>query len=186
MEEELEQIIRCPSLDEAMRLAEIASASSTWKDRAWLSVASCANSRAISHPEWFGLAIFAHEQRLADVAVVDALVKRARLIAEQGALEDDSYRDPKHFFAGVRRFIGGDSSQGALEAFQAAMNVVFTAARESSEWAEARLRFIRSRRLRELGKALQAVADRGVAIPPDLAEWLVWAAVRELDGRVVT
>ena len=169
-----------------MRMAQDASAGSpTRNDRAWLTVASYASSRAVSDPAWFALCIFAHEQRLANVAVVDALVKRARIIVEQGPLETDPYRDPEAFFRGVRRFIDGDSARAALDAFQLAMNVVFTADRQSPEWAEARLRFIRARRLRELGQALKAVADRGVVIPPDLAPWLVWAEVREIDGRVV-
>jgi hypothetical protein len=188
LDEELEQIIRCTNVEEAMLLAETARASSspTWNDQAWLTIATCANGRAISDPAWFALCIFAHEQRSADVAVVDALVKRARIIVEQGPTDGDLYRDPDRFFAGIRGFIGSDSSPAALEAFQVAMNVVFTAARRSSEWAAARVKFIRSRRLREIGQALRAVADRGVVVPPDLAEWLVWAAVRAVDGRVVT
>jgi len=132
------------------------------------------------------LCIFAHEKRTVDVAVVDALMKRARLIVEQGPADTDSFRDPEQFFNGVRQFINGESSPAALESFRLAMNVVFTADRQSSEWGQARLQFIRARRLRELGQALRSVADRGVVVPLDLAEWLVWAEVREIDGRVVT
>jgi hypothetical protein len=187
LNEELEQIIGCASLDEAMRLAEGAGAgaSSGWTDAAWLTVASYASSRAASEPAWFALCIFAHDKRKAEVAIVDALVKRARAIVEQGPA-DEPYRDPERFFSGVRGFVAGDSSAAALETFQLAMNVVFTADRHSPEWAKARLQFIRSRRLRELGKALRAVADRGVVVPGDLTEWLVWADVNEIAGRVVT
>ena len=172
----------------AMQLAEIAVASGPpmWSDQAWLTVASCANSRAISDPAWLALCILAHEKRTADVAVVDALVKRARLIVEQGPADTDSFRDPEHFFNGVRRFINGELSSAALKSFRLAMNVVFTADRQSTEWGQARRQFIRARRLRELGQALRSVADQGVAVPLDLAEWLVWAEVREIDGRVVT
>jgi hypothetical protein len=133
---ELDQIIRCPSLETAMRMADTAGASGSpiWSDQAWLTVASCANSRAISDPAWLALCIFAHEKRTVDVAVVDALVKRARLIVEQGPTDTDSVRDPEHFFNGVRRFINGESSPAALESFRLAMNVVFTADRQSSEW----------------------------------------------------
>lgn len=171
-----------------MRLAEVASAGAApkWSDAAWLTVASCANSRAIADPAWFALCIFAHERRSAQVAVVDALVKRARSIVERGPADADPYRDPERFFSGVREFVAGESSAAALEVFQRAMSVVFTADRHSPEWAKARIQFIRSRRLRELGRALRSVADRGVAVPPDLAEWLVWADVNEVDGRVVT
>jgi hypothetical protein len=188
LNQELEQIIRCTSLEAALRLAEIASvsASPAWNDQAWLTVASCANSRAISDPAWFALSIFAHENRTADVAVVDALVKRARIMVEQGPAEADPYRDPERFFTGIRAFIGGESSPAALEAFQLAMTAVFTAGRQSPEWADARLHFISARRLRELGQALRSVADVGVVVPRDLAEWLVWADVSEIDGRVVT
>jgi hypothetical protein len=187
LNDELEQIIGCRSLEAAMRLAEAASVagSSAFTDAAWLRVASYANSRAMSDPAWFVLCIFAHDERKAEVAVVDALVKRARAIVAQGPA-DDAYRDPERFFSGVRAFIAGDSSAAALEAFQGAMNVVFRADRRSPEWAKARLCFIRSRRLRELGRALRAVADRGVVVPPELAEWLVWADVNEIDGRVVS
>ena len=185
---ELDQIIRCVSLEAAMRLAEtaVASGSPIWSDRAWLTVASCANSRAISDPAWLALCIFAHERRTVEVAVVDALVKRARLIAERGPADTDSFRDPEHFFNGVRRFINGESSPSALESFRFAVNVVFTADRQSPEWGHARLQFIRARRLRELGQALRSVSERGVSVPLDLAEWLAWAEVREVEGRIVT
>jgi hypothetical protein len=187
LNQELEQIIRCASLDEAMRLAEGASVSGSvgWNNQAWLTVASCANSRASSDPAWFALCIFAHEKRTAAVAVVDALVKRARIIVEQGPSQTHPYRDPEHFFAGLRAFVGNESPLAAVDTFQLAMNVVFTADRQSPEWAEARLQFIRARRLQQLGQALRSVADRGVVVPPDLADLLVWADVSEIDGRVV-
>jgi hypothetical protein len=187
LNQELEQIIRCTSLDATMRLAESASVSGSaaWNNQAWLTVASCANSRASSDPARFALCIFAHEQRTADVAVVDALVKRARIIVEQGPSQTDPFRDPEHFFNGLRAFVGNESPLAAVETFQLAMNVVFTADRQSPEWAEARLQFIRARRLRQLGQALRSVADRGVVVPPELADLLVWAEVSEIDGRVV-
>jgi hypothetical protein len=118
LNQELEQIIRCTSLDATMRLARSASVSGStgWNNQAWLTVASCANSRASSDPAWFALCIFAHEQRTADVAVVDALVKRARIIVEQGPSETDPYCDPERFFAGLRGFLGNESPLAAVDA----------------------------------------------------------------------
>ena len=106
-------------------------------------------------------------------------------MVEQGPSETDPYRDPERFFIGIRAFVGGESSLAAVETFQLAMNVVFTADRRSPEWAAARLQFIRARRLRQLGQALRSVADRGVVVPRDLADLLVWADVSEIDGRAV-
>lgn len=131
------------------------------------------------------LCIFAHERRSAAVAAIDALTKRACFIATSGAAEHDPFRNPHTFFAGVRRFIGVESSQAALETFQGAMNVVFSADRKSPEWSRARDQFIRSRRLRDIGKALRSVAERGEVIPDDLVEWLTWATLREVNGKVV-
>jgi len=30
------------------------------------------------------------------------------------------------------------------------------------------------------------VANQGIVVPTDLAEWLTWADVREADGKVLT
>jgi hypothetical protein len=86
----------------------------------------------------------------------------------------------------VRRLLAGTSSDDALGAFQHAMDVVFTADQSSPEWSAARVQVVRCRRLREIGSALNSVADCGVPIPSDLAPWLQWARVREVDGRVLT
>lgn len=162
-----------------------ATPSAIWTDQAWLTVAAGANSAAISDARWLAVCIFAHEKRSTDVAVVDALIKRARFLVVAGPDESDHFRNPAVLFDGVRRFIAGDSSRAALREFQRAMDLVFTADRSSTEWADARLRFIRGRRLRDIGRALRSVADRGIVVPTDLGEWLVSAEVREVDGKVV-
>src|SRR6478609_689320 len=94
--------------------------SAVWTEQAWLTVAAGANSAAISDSRWLAVCIFAHEKRSADVAVVDALMKRARFLVDCGPDENDQFRDPAVLFEGARRFIGGDSSQAALRAFQGA------------------------------------------------------------------
>lgn len=184
---EVREVIRNPSAEAALQLANVAASthSSVWTDQAWLTVAAGANSAAASDLRWLALCIFAHERRSDDVAVVDALVKRARFLVVAGSDENDQFRDPAIFFDGVRRFIGGDSSQAALRAFQRAVDLVFNADRDSTEWAEARLQFIRGRRLRDIGRALRSVADEAIVVPTDLTEWLAWADVREIDGKVV-
>jgi hypothetical protein len=184
---EIREVIHCRTAEAALQLASIVSTpSAVWTDEAWLTVAACANSAAISDSSWLAVCILAHEKRSADVAVIDALLTRARFLVVSGPDERDRFRDPATFFEGLRRFIDGDVAQAALQAFQRAMSLVFTADRGSTDWADARLQFIRGRRLRDIGRALRAVADRGIAIPTDLAEWLAWADVREVDGRVVT
>ncbi|HEX2875046.1 MAG TPA: hypothetical protein VHP33_27535 [Polyangiaceae bacterium] len=183
---EIRQVIDSPTVEVALERASAATASAVWTEKAWLTVAAAANSAAIRDSRWLALCIFAHERRLADVAVIDALMKRAQLLALYGADEHDRFRAPTVFFDGVRRFIGGDSSQTSLETFQRAMDVVFHADRKSTEWADARIQFIRGRRLRDIGRALRSVAEAGIVIPTDLAEWLVWAEVREVDGKVLT
>lgn len=86
----------------------------------------------------------------------------------------------------MRGFIGSDSSETALRTFQRAMDLVFSAERDSTEWADARLHFIRGRHLRDIGRALRSVSDHAILVPADLTEWLTWADVREVDGRVLT
>lgn len=183
---DIRQVIDSPTVEVALERANAATASDVWTEQAWLTVAAAANSAAIRDSRWLALCIFAHERRLADVAVIDALMKRAQLLVAYGADQHDRFRDPTVFFDGVRRFIAGASSQAGLEAFQRAMDVVFHADRKSTEWADARIQFIRGRRLRDLGRSLRLVADAGIVVPTDLQEWLVWAEVREVDGKVLT
>lgn len=184
---EIRQIIQSPNADAALQLASMApTPSAVWTDQAWLTVAAGANSAAISDSSWLAVCIFAHERRSADVAVVDALLKRARFLVVSGPDEHDRFRDPAVFFEGVRRFFGRDQSQAALQTFQRAINLVFSADRKSTEWADARIQFIRGRRLRDIGRALRSVAHRGVVVPADLVDWLTWADVREVDGQVLT
>lgn len=183
---DIRQIIDSPTVEVALQRASASTPSDVWTERAWLTVAAAANSSAISDARWLALCIFAHERRLADVAVIDALVKRARILVDCGPDEHDRFRDPAVFFDGARRFIGGDSSQASLDAFQRAMDLVFHADRKSTEWAAARIQFIRGRRLRDIGRSLRSVADAGIVVPTDLEEWLVWADVREVDGKVLT
>jgi hypothetical protein len=184
---EIRQVIQSPTAETALQLASAAASapSAAWTEQAWLTVAARANSAAISDSRWLAVCIFAHERRSAVVSAVDALLKRARFLVVSGADERDEFRDPATFFEGVRRFIGADSSQGALLTFQRAMHLVFTADRKSKEWSDARLQFIRGRRLRDIGRALRSVADLGIVVPADLAEWLTWATVREADGKVL-
>ncbi len=186
MHPDIRQVIDSPTVEAALQLAGAATSDVVWTEQAWRTVAAAANSLAISDPRWLALCIFAHERRVADVAVIDALMKRARILVDCGSDESDRFRDPAIFFAGVRRFIGEDSSQASLQAFQQAMDVVFHADRKSTEWAEARVQFIRGRRLRDLGQGLRSVADAGTVVPAELEEWLVWAEVREADGKVLT
>lgn len=186
LQPEIRQIIDSPTVEVALERASAATAPDVLTEKAWLTVAAAANSAAIRDSRWLALCIFAHERRLADVAVIDAFMKRAQLLVAYGADEHDRFRDPAVLFDGVRRFIGGDSSQASLESFQRAMDVVFHADRKSTEWADARIQFIRGRRLRDVGRALRSVADAGIVIPADLAEWLVWAEVREVGGKVLT
>jgi hypothetical protein len=187
MHPEVRPIVESASVETALELARAAAAKASplWNDAGWLTVAAAANSAAITDPTWLALCIFAHEQRSADVAVIDALAKRARFITEAGPAPQDPFRDPAVFFEGVRRYVGNDSAPAAVQAFQAAMDVVFTAERESPEWSAARLQFMRGRRLRDLGGMLRCVAEAGVPIPDDLAPWLAWATLQELDGKVV-
>lgn len=183
---EIRQVVLSSTVEAALQLVSVATTpSAAWTDQAWLTVAAAANSAAISDPKWLAVCIFAHEKRSADVAVIDALMKRARLLAVSGPDEHDPFRDPAIFFEGVRRFIAGDASQAALRTFQHAIDLVFNADRQSTEWAHARLQFIRGRRLRDIGRALRTVADREISVPMDLAEWLSWADVREVDGQIV-
>lgn len=186
MHPDIRQLIDSPTVEVALERASAATSSAVWTERAWLTVAAAANSSAIADSRWLALCIFAHEQRSAGVAAIDALTKRARILVDCGSDERDRFRDPAVLFDGVRRFIGGDSSQASLETFQRAMDVVFHADRKSTEWADARIQFIRGRRLRDLGRALRSVADAGIAVPSDLNEWLVWAEIREVDGKVLT
>lgn len=183
---DIRQIIDSPTVEVALERASVATASDVLTEKGWLTVAAAANSAAIRDSRWLALCIFAHERRSADVAVIDALMKRARILVDCGADQHDRFRDPAVFFDGVRRFIGGDSSQASLETFQRAMDVVFHADRKSTEWADARFQFIRGRRLRDIGRSLRSVADAGIVVPTDLQEWLVWAEVREVDGKVLT
>jgi hypothetical protein len=184
----IRQVIQSATADAALQLANAAASapSAVWTEQAWLMVAAGANSAAISDSRWLALCIFAHEKRSASVAVVDALLKRARFLVVCGPDEQDQFRDPAIFFDGLRRFIGGESSQAARQTFQRAMTLVFGADRNSTEWSDARLQFIRGRRLRDLGRALRSVADQGIVVPTDLAEWLSWADIREVDGKVLT
>ena len=185
---EIREVIQSPTVEVALRLAQVAAStpSAIWTDQAWLTVATGANSAAISDSPWLALCIFAHERRAAEVAVVDALLKRARFLVVCGPDNNDPFRDPEVFFAGVRCFIGSDSSKAALQTFQRAMGLVFSADRASGEWADARLQFIRGRRLRDIGRALRSVSDQAIIVPTDLTDWLTWADVREVDGRVLT
>jgi hypothetical protein len=185
---EIRQVIQSATVEAALQLANVAASapSAIWTEQAWLTVAAAANSAAISDSRWLALCIFAHEQRSAGVAVLDALLKRARFLVVCGPDERDRFRDPTIFFDGVRRFIGADSPPAALRTFQRAMDRVFSTDRDSPEWAAARVEFIRGRRLRDIGGALRFVADAGLAVPADLAEWLTWAEVREVDGKVLT
>lgn len=182
---EIRHVIRSPTAEEALRLARVAAStpSAIWNDQAWLTVAAGANSAAISDSRWLALCIFAHEKRTAEVAIVDALLKRARFLVVCGPDENDPFRDPGVFFAVVRRFIGGDSSHAALRTFQHAMDLVFSAERDSTEWVDARLQFMRGRRLRDIGRALRAVSERAIVVPTDLAEWCTWADIREVVAR---
>lgn len=184
---EIGQVIQSPNAEAALQLASVAASvpSAVWTDQAWLTVAAAANSAAISDSRWLALCIFAHERRSAGVAVIGALAKRARFLVVAGPDENDLFRNPAIFFDRVRRFIGRDSSRAALQTFQRAVGLVFSADSNSTEWADARLQFLRDRRLRDVGRALRSVADQGIAMPTDLAEWLLWADVREIDGKVV-
>lgn len=185
---EIRQVIQSATAEAALQLANAAASapSAIWTEQAWLTVAAAANSAAISDSRWLALCIFAHEKRAAGVAVLDALSKRARFLVVCGPVERDRFRDPAIFFEGVRRFIAGDSAPAALRTFQLATDRVFSADRDSTEWFDARLQFMRGRRLRDIGRALRSVADAGLAVPADLAEWLTWADVREVDGKVLT
>ena len=182
----IRDILDSASPGEGLEAARSAAAAGpeVFDDAAWLTIAAGANSAAIADPRWLALCIFAHEQRSS--ATVDALVKRAHLIVMCGPAVDDPFCDPQAFFDGVHRFLDGASSEQALEMFQSAMDVVFTAVQTSPEWSIARDRFLRSRRFREIGQALRAVADSGVVVPNDLIPWLEWANVREVDGRILT
>jgi hypothetical protein len=174
---DIRQVIDSPTVEIALQRASSAIPSAVWTEQAWLTVAAAANSAAITDSRWLALCVFAHERRLAGVAVIDALMKRAQLLVEYGAAEHDRFRDPA---------VCGDSSQASLETFQRAMDVVFHTDRKSTEWADARIQFIRGRRLRDIGRSLRSVADAGIVVPTDLQEWLVWAEVREVDGKVLT
>jgi hypothetical protein len=179
----VDAILKRSNVDEAISAARAAASAGILDDAAWLTIADGAESAAIEDPCWLALSILAHEQRSG--AMVNALVKRVRLIVRCGADAVDPFRNSEEFFDGVRRYLEGDSSERGLRMYQRSLDAILAAERTSPEWIAARDCFLRSRHLREIGIALRDVADAGLGIPNDLISWLEWANVREEDGKIV-